>query len=164
MGISAMSINKDQLRALIIRPTLQYLNLWSEAAENLLMGTAAQESQLGTYIHQLGNGPALGIYQMEPNTYDDIYINYLSFKYELGTKVGNLLVGLPFHRNDSEEVVGNLYYATAMCRIHYLRIPHPLPDADDLPGLAAYYKKYYNTPLGAATEQQFIDNYKKYVA
>lgn len=159
-----MSINKDQLRQLIIRPTLEYLDLWSEAAENLLMGTAAQESQLGTYIHQLGKGPALGIYQMEPATHHDIYLNYLKFNYKLSMQVGNLIVGIPFPGyDDPEEMIGNLYYATAMCRVHYLRVPKPLPGADDLDALAAYWKKYYNTPLGKGTAEEFISNYKKYV-
>ena len=52
--------------------------LVSQEAENLLMGTAAQESALGEYIRQLGNGPALGIFQMEPETFDDIVRNYLA--------------------------------------------------------------------------------------
>jgi hypothetical protein len=40
-------------------------------AIQLLMGTAAQESHLGTYLKQI-NGPALGVFQMEPNTEIDI--------------------------------------------------------------------------------------------
>ena len=74
-----MAINTKHLRLYIIRPTLQKINLWSEAAENLLLGTAAQESLLGTYLKQNGNGPALGIYQMEPNTHKDIWIHYLNY-------------------------------------------------------------------------------------
>lgn len=147
---------------MIIRPTLQYLNLWSEAAENLLLGTAAQESALGTYIHQLGKGPALGIYQMEPNTHKDIHSNFLKYRDELRNKIANL-AGYSPSGNAEDDLVGNLYYATAMCRVHYLRVPKPLPAANNIEGLAAYWKKYYNTPLGAGTEQQFIDNYKKYV-
>lgn len=58
-------MDKRQLRNLI-RRVLIGIGGYSEEAENLLMGTAAQESALGEYIRQLGNGPALGIFQMEP--------------------------------------------------------------------------------------------------
>jgi hypothetical protein len=56
-----MGIRSYDLRQYVIRPTLQRLGLWSLAAENLLLGTAAQESKLGYYLHQL-EGPALGLY------------------------------------------------------------------------------------------------------
>lgn len=75
-------MNKKQLRDLIKR-VLVALDLHSESAENLLIGTAAQESALGEYIRQLGNGPALGIFQMEPATFKDIVQNYLQYKPEL---------------------------------------------------------------------------------
>lgn len=42
-----MIFTADDLRHLVIRDTLNYLDDWSLAAENLLLGTAAQESGLG---------------------------------------------------------------------------------------------------------------------
>ena len=39
-----MGLNPQQFRSLVIRPTLRRLDLWSEAAEELLLGTAIQES------------------------------------------------------------------------------------------------------------------------
>ena len=47
-----------------------YLN--TSPAIDLLMGTCAQESHMGTYLRQLGGGPALGIFQMEPFTFLDL--------------------------------------------------------------------------------------------
>ena len=79
-------MDKRQLRNLI-RRVLIGIGGYSEEAENLLMGTAAQESALGEYIRQLGNGPALGIFQMEPETFDDIVRNYLSYRPDLCRKV-----------------------------------------------------------------------------
>jgi hypothetical protein len=156
-----MSINCKDLRELVVRPTLQHLRLWSPAAEDLVLGTAAQESALGTYLHQVG-GPALGIYQMEPATERDIWDNYLAFKELLADQVSDLITDAS--REDKvEEMIGNLYYATAMCRIHYLRVPEAIPVHKDIKGMAAYWKKYYNTPLGAGTEDEFISNFKKYV-
>lgn len=160
-------INKTQLRT-VVREVLTVLNLHSQSAEDLILGTIAQESQFGTYLYQLGNGPALGICQMEPATHNDIWNNYLKYKPDVANLVRSYaLTSGPFATSNSfpsaKQMVGNLYYAIAMCRIHYLRIKAPLPQAGDINGYAAYWKKYYNTVLGKGTEPEFVANYKKYV-
>lgn len=158
-------IDKTQLRTLIVEPVLRKLDLYSPVAVNLLLGTAAQESRMGTYIKQLGTGPALGIYQMEPATHKDLWQNYLRFQQPLAKKVEAYSL-MDQHWNDpAEEMIGNLYYATAMARVHYRRVKSALPtDPNDLAAIARYWKKFYNTVLGAGTEAEFIANYKKYVA
>lgn len=148
--------DQQQLRGLI-KYCLDGLGMYSKAAENLLMGTAAQESRLGTYIRQLGNGPALGIMQMEPATFNDIKNNYLHHRSELVSKILGISGCL---RLMPEYLEWNMALAICMARIHYLRFPELIPV--DLPGMAAYWKKYYNTPLGRGTEQEFIDNYNRY--
>jgi hypothetical protein len=151
-------IDVTQLNEYIVTPTLNELGLYSDAARNLLLGTCAQESNMGKYIHQI-DGPALGIYQMEPATHNDIWANYLRYRDALVDKI------YLFAQEDieAEQMIWNIKYATAMCRVHYLRVPHPLPDADDIEGLANYWKAHYNTHLGAGTIAQFYANYKEYV-
>jgi len=154
-----MSFDKHQFRELIA-DTLEEIGLYSEDAVNLLMGTAAQESGFGTYLKQLKNGPALGVFQMEPTTFKDILEKYLKHKKNLYCRVYDAL-GYDFVPNDPELLVYNLKFAIIMARIHYRRVPEPLPN--DLSGYAKYYKKYYNTHLGKGTEEEFIRNYKEYV-
>ena len=149
----------SHLREYVIRPTLEYLGLWSESAENLLLGTAAQESHMGKYLVQLG-GPALGIYQIEPATHTDVYESYLKYKQELKNKVESLLTTALFKE---QNLIFNLAYSSAICRVIYYRKPASLPDADDVEGLAQYWKKHYNTVLGAGTVGEFIANYNHYV-
>ncbi|WP_417518760.1 hypothetical protein [Marinobacter sp.] len=149
-----MSIHPGQLREYVIRPVLTSLGLYSEAAVELLMLTAATESLCGKFVHQVG-GPALGIFQMEPRTHDDIWTHYLAYKPELAARVkqhGRLAAQLP----------GNLYYACAMARVHYLRVPERLPSAADVDALARYWKAHYNTHLGAGTVRKAIENYAQY--
>lgn len=148
-----MSIHPGQLREYIIRPVLNRLGLYSEAAEELLMLTAATESLCGKFVHQVG-GPALGIFQMEPRTHDDIWDNFLRFKPDLAFRVKH------FGRL-SQQLPGNLYYACAMARVHYLRVPERLPSAIDVNGLADYWKAHYNTHLGAGKPEEAIQNYKR---
>jgi len=153
-------INSEQFRKHVVRPALKMLSphiRYSPAAENLMMGTAAQESRL-EYLHQLGNGPAVGFFQMEPATHDDIWEHYLKYKSDTASALMNIAgtVGNP----KADLMHGNLYYAAAMCRVHYYRQPASIPNADDVTGMAAYWKQYYNTPLGKGTESEFIHNYE----
>lgn len=152
-----MAIDKNQLKNLI-EITLKEIDLHSADAVNLIMGTAAQESGLGKYIRQLNNGPALGIFQMEPNTFNDILNNYLCRKPDLLKKI----LKCTHHATLKPEMLEwNIKLAIVMTRIHYLRIPNPLPYT--IEGYAMYWKKYYNTYLGAGTHEEFIKNYKGYI-
>lgn len=144
-------INLSHLRLHVIRPVLQYIEHWSPAAENLVLGTALVESR-AHYLAQLG-GPALGLWQMEPATERDIWQNYLAFKPELRVKVEGLLTPLV-------NLSGNLFYGAAMCRIHYLRVRDPLPAASDAAGMARYWKQFYNTPLGKGTVEKALPHFR----
>jgi hypothetical protein len=160
------SLDVAQFRDLIVRPTLGKIGLASDAAERLIMGTAAHESGFH-FLAQIG-GPALGLFQIEPATHADLWNTFLIGPPKpLAVAVGGLAAhGQPFlWLNDAhDQLASNLAYATAICRCLYYRISAPLPDADDLPGLAAYWKRYYNTPLGAGTPEQFIADYQRLVA
>lgn len=157
-----MSINAVQFRECIVQPVLRYLEPeipYSKAAEELLMLTAAQESHLGTYLRQV-KGPALGVYQVEPNTYRDIHKNFLVFNQGLWQKLKGLLAE---HGLGDLDIVGNLHYATALARVHYLRAPASLPSEDNIVGLAAYWKRWYNTPKGKGTVSEAVRNYRHLV-
>ena len=143
----------------VVKPTLKYLNMHSVAAEQLVLGTAVQESGL-RYLLQIG-GPALGFFQMEPATHDDLWENYLAFRGDLKVKVEFLLSRYPARRLD--QLTLNHMYACAMCRLHYLRRPEALPREGDAEDMARYWKKYYNTELGAGTEPMFTLVFKEYV-
>lgn len=158
--------NREQLTELI-EETLNDYGLHSDSAVNLILGTIAQESAFGTYIKQLGGGPALGICQMEPSTHEDIWKNYIKYRKELYEElkqefgVIDDVILCNFIKPDPIVMTYNLRYSIIMCRIHYLRQKPALPQYNDIPGLAQYWKKFYNTPLGKGTEQEFIDNYLK---
>jgi len=152
-------MTSNELRALI-QKTLKPVQLWSPDAEELLMATAAQESHLGQYRRQTGGGPALGIFQMEPATFNDIWLNYLAYHKNLEADLCALATTQPPR---PVEMVTNDAFAILMARVHYLRAPGSLPAASDLEGLWAYYKAHWNTPLGAATHDQFTNNYRMLV-
>jgi hypothetical protein len=157
-------IYTEHLRKHVIRPVLHDIGKYSRNAEELLLLTAAQESGLGKYLHQLGNGPAVGIYQMEPATHDDIWNHFLEYKPTFADIILRWELPRAFDDNRAEEMAGNLYYATAMARAFYLRFYESLPEYDDVRGMAQYYKKYWNTKHGAATVDEAVQNYNRFVS
>ena len=152
-----LSIKANQLRELITE-VLTEMGLYSDSARELLMLTAAQESQCGNYIEQI-RGPAKGIFQMEPATEKDIWINFLAFKQDLAAEVGKFDITPAL---DDLDLEANLAYQIAIARIHYLRDSNPIPPAENIEHLAAYYKRVWNTYKGKATVQEAIDNYHRY--
>jgi hypothetical protein len=153
-------LNITQFRELIVKSSLNDLLLYSQDAEELLVFTCAVESLGGSYLHQV-NGPALGIYQMEPTTYNDIWQNFIIPDNKLGLRLFN---NFDVNRMPSEaRLIYDLRFATAMTRIFYLRIQAPLPPADDVNAIWDYYKLYYNTPKGAAEKEDSVKKYREFV-
>lgn len=146
-----MSFNKNQFRKLIDFVLGDYPELASESAIQLLLGTAAQESNFGTYLRQLGGGPAMGVFQMEPKTFRWLQDKY---KKEYPKIVNGRIV---------TDLEWDLRLAILMARLRYRIVPAKLPYGYDVKGLAMYWKEHYNTPLGAGTVEQFVSNYRKFV-
>lgn len=134
-------MDANDFREYIIKPTLLYLGDYRANMEALLLGTAWHESQGCKWLHQLGNGPALGVYQIEPVTHQDQWKTYLEYNriaQDLILKlasVHSLGHGLP----KDEELIGNLPYATAIAWCKYRRAPGAIP-----PALRRFYARHFN--------------------
>jgi len=150
-------MNAPEFRSTVVIPALKMTGLYSRAAEDLLVGTAIQESGLKD-INQRGGGPAKGYFQMERATHDDIWANYLAYHTFLAVCVRGLAEGNI--GEDSLEIYPR--YAAAMARVLYRRAADPLPDPGNptyVADLAAYWKRFYNTTAGAGTEAEFVANW-----
>ena len=149
-------MNAQQLYDHIIKPTHLYMgsNYESKNANFLSLCTAAIESNCGYYIKQVG-GPALGIWQMEPETFHDIFNNCdalrdNNFGYEISA------LRTDYELEDSPlSLITSPMYACATARLKYSMDPMPLPDHNDIGAVYNYYKRIYNTPLGASTFEKF---------
>jgi hypothetical protein len=140
----------------VIRPACEAIGLWSPEAGQLILATFIHESHL-VERRQIGGGPALGLGQMEPETHDDCYTNYLDFRPQLRAKV--LAVAGLAQKPDAEWLVAHDQYAAAMARVKYLRTDAPLPSINNIPEMANYWSIYYNTRNELAKIQQFISNW-----
>lgn len=142
-----MSMNIEQLRTYVIKDSLKSVNLWNKEGEILLLATALAESDLGTYVHQI-NGPALGIYQMEPATFTWLWSEYLMNDRYVHIR-DDIIDACNFNNEPTcFDMITNLGFASMMCRVRYLPAPEPLPAPEDFDGIADYWKKYYNTGEG----------------
>ena len=148
-------INKDHLRKLI-RTVLIESDLYSEDAVELLMLTAAQESKLGYWLEQLDGGPARGIFQMEPATEKDLWINYLEYRPNKADIIKR------YDSSDSQDLWFNLGYQIIIARMNYIRRPEALPPHNDIFAMARYWKKHWNTYEGVGTVQEAVEAYEKY--
>ena len=147
-----------QFRADILTPTLEALQIREIEFKELLVFTCATESAGGTYVKQI-NGDALGIYQLEPNTFSDLWYNYILRKPDI---VNLLSLNLNIHRMpDLSEVITNLKLATALCALlyKYRKAQVKSIDAEDLWDV---YKPLYNTVKGKAERETSIAAYNRF--
>ncbi len=152
-----------QVKDNIILPALTALGMKTPNAVNLMLGTMAQESEMGKFIVQQGIGMkgGIGVYQMQAPTYMDLWKRIIQPSTALRAKIRLMLCYdvMP----PAERMASDIMLATLMTRIYYYAIPQPLPDKDDIIGLGTYWKEHYNTLNGAGSIQEFTDAYYRLV-
>jgi hypothetical protein len=145
-----MTIAAADFRQFVITPALAALVPAgipvTKTAADLLMATAAMETDLGTWLSQVG-GPALGVFQIEPATLTGLLAL-------LSPAEAKALATVSTPQTPLTQVEGNMVYAAAVSRLYYWHDPMPLP-ADTVAGLWSMYKAVWNTPAGAATIEDF---------
>jgi hypothetical protein len=144
----------------VIRPALAVLPAAQQGArrEQLLCGTSAHESGFQS-IAQRG-GPALGPFQMEPATHQDLWASYIDLRPGLAQAIMSLLED--GHFPTPSALIPCPRYAAAMASTLYFRCPGTVPD--DLAGQAAYWKRFYNTIDGAGTVAEYLADWERLVA
>lgn len=170
-----MGINPKHLKELTTS-VLKSMGYYSEEAVDLLMLTAAVESDLGYHLYQIGGGPARGILQMEPATRVDIYKNFLNFGRETLKSSVDMFASWA---GAGYDMVGNIPYQIAIGRVHFLRVKERIPKRRWYDSgmdimversrhiyvtlLAIYWKKHWNTPLGKGSVRGAISSYYELV-
>ncbi len=159
-------MDAQQLHDYIIKPTLEHMdslggNYNTKEARFLKLGTGAIESNCGQFIKQIG-GPALGIWQMEPVTHDDIWLNCDALKNGEFASLISRLRDRRHVKHEWEHLATSPMYACAMARLKYAMDTQPLPkltsDKDFINTVFyKYYKRIYNTSLGDATFDRWTD-------
>lgn len=148
-----------QFRENILTPTLDGLQIRDNNLKELLVFTCAVESAGGTYVKQI-KGTALGIYQIEPATFSDLWHNFIIRNPPL---VNLLTLNLNLHRvPDPLELITDLKLATVTCALFYQWKNVKVLSTDEQE-LWMNYKKYYNTEKGKAEMEPSIKAYRKFI-
>lgn len=148
-----MGLDKKQLIDYVIRPALLSLIPlipYSTAGDQLVLGTAITESGLA-YLDQVDKaakpGPAYGLWQMEKISFED---HLLRCSPALRDRLGEL------GKLEISHLHGNLFLGAAMCRVLYFHAPEPMPAMGDALIMARFWKKRYNTFIGAGTVEKAL--------
>lgn len=139
----------SELRYSITEWLLEW-GLYSENCVELMLMIVAHESVGGKHRRQIGGGPALSLYQIEPPTHDSIWDNSDSIKAR-AAKFGI--------KRDLSQLELNDKYATFVAR-HYLAMDkNPLPKTTE--AMAVYCKSYWNR-TGKATPEKYLADYNRW--
>ena len=156
-----MGICLDELRLFVVRPTLKQLRAWSPGMEALLLGTAAQESELGFHLKQ-GRRHGMGIFQILPSTHRQVWDKYLINFPPLASKVRGLASQRDFLQHPHAELATNLRYATAIAWLIYRAAGVEKVEGENLPKMAKLWKKHFHHGPSARL-RDFVDSYCKLI-
>ena len=125
---------------------------FTEDAALLVARTAYPESGL-KYWKQIGGGPGRSFWQVEPATAYDLYDRYVLRK-DLQAAL-NEVAGGPVDKSNLIAMLElNRAVGAFFCRLKYRDDPDPIPSG--LVAQAHYWKRVYNTRLGAGKPEDFI--------
>lgn len=150
-------ISRKDLEEYVIYPALYDIQMQSEEAIHLLIVTATLESDLGFYLKQT-NGPALGIYQMEPQTHDCVWDNVLADNTSKLTRMIKSNNGI----SSPNRMIYDLKYATCMARMQYSRYKAAIPGIQDYEGIINYYLRYWKPNPRVMNYKKAKIKYKHY--
>ena len=138
----------------------------SHDAQMLVYRTGLVESRYEYIMQKGGDNIARGHWQCEPWVAVSLCKDYLQYRKELLKKVAEIChLDWSYFTNPEESkwrevLTTNLIAGIVCCRLHYWRVPKPMPKTLD--EQAAYWKQWYNTSKGAGTIDHFKELVMKY--
>ena len=152
-------MDKGQLATYAVNKMLKQIPRGFSAEAHLaVMMIIAHESYKGRYIKQVGNGPALGLIQMEPATHQCVWDEGDSV-WENALFVG-IITKEQFDRRihpQASRLLYDLHYNVFMARQRLFMKPEALPKSKK--ALGKYLKKHWNSVQGAAAAEDYVEAY-----
>lgn len=145
----------QSLRCHIIRPTLVYLGVSSNAAEDLLLGTLLAMAWLPADKHCRGG---IGPYAISAAVHTCLWDEYLALQPDLASLIRGLASQRCFLQDPHAELAYNLAYATAIAWMFYQQQAVCLDSSADTLALARVWHRTY--PHQGASERDFIRSWQ----
>jgi len=151
----------------LIKSTLEKMGSKFSSHESMMLiyRTGLVESKY-KYLTQKGSSIARGFWQCEPWVAVSLCNDYLKYRESLMKRIADICYLDWSHFTDPKEedwreiLTTNLLAGICVCRLHYWRVPKPLPSSLD--DQAVYWKAFYNTSKGAGTTDHFKEIVIKY--
>lgn len=153
------TIKEDHMRS-VIRSTLKYMGVYSRDFEELLVFTSCIESEMGRLLYD-NKRQALGAFQILPSTEKDILQRWLNSKGQEKLKVKVEALRSKPVVGSAPQLMTDLRYQVALAACNYMmRVsPDKIPNRRNSEAISRFYKKHYNTYLGAATVNGALTKY-----
>ena len=136
-----MGIAASELCRYVIRPTLMYLGRHDAAAESLLLGIAASQSELGSALHDRRGH---GLYSITEPRHRALWDDYLALDPERASLVRGLASQHAFLSAPQLELTVNLRYATAIAWLLVEQRRYTLPAPGDVLAMARIWKEIFH--------------------
>lgn len=133
----------------IVEPVLFALALPGDPVARQQLMTGIGNAETGYRTRHQVNGPALGYWQDEPITHDDVWRNYLDARPALAEVARRFLPAAYRGVPNAAALVESDAYACCISSIVFYRSPEPLPWRDNAGVQCRAWKRGYNTGLGA---------------
>ena len=118
----------------------------------LIIETACQETHLGTLKDRHWHVAGVGLTQFDEIGVEDIRLNT-----GLATRQKVLdAFGVDIRNVQLRDLAFSPFLAILFCRLKYMRVPAVIPES--LEGRAHYWKRHYNSELGAGSPEEYIEN------
>lgn len=157
-----MGICASDMREWIVKPCLEALDDYSPWAEQLLLATAAQESQLGSRCYSAAD-KGLGLYRITSEKHRELWDHYLVHFPDLASRQRGLASQQQFLLHPDNELVTNLSYSTGMAWMIYRHAGISAP-ADTTPAsihtLAQLWATHFDN--GTQTPKKTADFIQRY--
>lgn len=125
----------------------------TEATKQLMIGTIAQETKLGTFRDPSPYKHGAGLCQIDPGIpFEDIQDRGTKY-IEKVKRIYGIDIEIVTHR----ELELSPLLSVVMARVKYKLVPKAVPG--DFDGQWKYYKKWYNSYAGKATKEEYTKNY-----
>ena len=158
-----MGIDVSDLRELIVKPYLKGLGEYSDIAENLLRGTAAQESLLGARCF-CTQTKGFGLYRITAEKHQELWDRYLVQFPDLASQQRGLASQQQFLKNPHGELISNLTYSTGMAWMIYRRNLIDTTKPLEISTLAQLWANYFDNGTGCPRNaDDFMQTYRTLV-
>ena len=157
------SIKSEQLRQTIeaVQERMSIVPSHDNGTIDLLMETAATESHRGKFVKQI-NGPARGVFQMEPATEKDL-LSWLKKNHR--SIYSEVMFFYNKKMSAEQNLANNVPYQIALTTAHYWRYygDELVKYSSEIEYRACIWKSRYNTRLGKGNVAKYLCDAEDYL-